>query len=137
MTNASLIDSGPLIALFDKSDSYHTRAVDFIKNYGGRLITTTAVLTEVCYMLDFNINAQIDFLSWIKEGAVELVPVTNEDIDGIITLIKKYSDLPADFADSTLVAIGNRLNIERIVSVDKDFYIYRFRKNRPFRNIFF
>ena len=33
-TNAMklLIDSGPLIALFDYGDSYHQQSVDFIKN---------------------------------------------------------------------------------------------------------
>ena len=34
-----LIDSGPLIALFDSSDKYHEKSVDFIKTNKYPLIT--------------------------------------------------------------------------------------------------
>jgi predicted nucleic acid-binding protein len=59
MLNTILIDAGPIIALFDKDDIYHESIKLFIKNKKYKFITTTAVLTEVSYMLDFNINVQI------------------------------------------------------------------------------
>ena len=34
----TIIDSGPLI-LFDRSDKYHSKVLDFIKSYKGKLIT--------------------------------------------------------------------------------------------------
>jgi len=55
-----LIDSGPLIALFDKSDKYHESAIKFLKNNKLSLITTIASITETLHLLDFNRNAQID-----------------------------------------------------------------------------
>lgn len=33
-----LIDAGPLIALFDKSDSYHAQSVEFLKRYTGHYL---------------------------------------------------------------------------------------------------
>ena len=69
MLNTVLIDTGPLIALFDRDDKYHTSIVEFIKNTNYRFISTTAVLTETMYMLDFNTAVQLNFLEWImKEG---------------------------------------------------------------------
>ncbi|OGC02500.1 pilus assembly protein [candidate division KSB1 bacterium RBG_16_48_16] len=136
MPNVTLIDSGPLVALFDKDDDYHEQAKAFLKEFKGKLLTTTAVLTEVCYLLDFSIRAQIDFLTWVKNGAVQLEELTSLDLERIIELTQKYADLPMDFADSTLVAIGERLNVSQIASVDKDFYIYRFRQKKAFTNIF-
>ena len=62
MLNTVLIDTGPLIALFDRDDKYHTSIVEFIKNTNYRFISTTAVLTETMYMLDFNIKVQINFV---------------------------------------------------------------------------
>ena len=63
-----LIDSGPLIALFDASDKYHNKAVSFIKSNKFPLVTTIASVTEVLHLLDFNRNAQIDFIEWIHRG---------------------------------------------------------------------
>ena len=70
MLNTILIDSGPLIALFDRDDLYHTRIIEFIKGKKYKFISTIAVLTEVSHMLDFNINAQIDFLKCMKRKII-------------------------------------------------------------------
>ena len=40
-----VIDSGPLIALFDASDRWHQVAVDFIAGEPGRLVSNLPVLT--------------------------------------------------------------------------------------------
>jgi len=42
-----VVDSGPLIALFDGSDQYHTAAVRFIERNRQPLITNLPVVTEV------------------------------------------------------------------------------------------
>ncbi len=75
-----LIDSGPLIALFDSSDKYHEKSVNFIKTNKFPLITTIASITETLHLLDFNRNAQIDFLEWISRGAVEIHNIQNNDL---------------------------------------------------------
>ncbi|VAW27281.1 PIN domain protein, partial [hydrothermal vent metagenome] len=62
----TLIDAGPLIALFDRSDKYHLKAVRYIKELEGQLLTTWPVITEVCHLLDFNTTAQINFLTWVE-----------------------------------------------------------------------
>ena len=58
----TLIDADPLIALFNKNDKYHEKIKEFIKSYDRILTTSWPVITKVCHTLDFNINAQIDFL---------------------------------------------------------------------------
>jgi predicted nucleic acid-binding protein len=93
-----LIDAGPLIALFDKDDRYHHPVKEFLKSYSGRLYTSWAVITEVLYMLDFDIRAQIDFLTWIQRDALEITPLTKECIARVISLSQKYADVPMDFA---------------------------------------
>jgi len=45
-----LIDSGPLIALFDASDKYHNKVANFIKsNEHPLLVTTIASITETLH----------------------------------------------------------------------------------------
>lgn len=133
----SLIDSGPIVALFDKDDSFHSQAIGAIKAYQGELLSTLAVVTEVCYLLDFSVSVQSDFLNWIRLGGIQLVEFTIQDLTRAVELINKYSDRPMDFADSSLVAIAERLNIETIFTVDSDFDVYRLNKNKPFTNLFF
>jgi predicted nucleic acid-binding protein len=100
------------------------------------LLSTVAVLTEVSHLLDFSVPAQIDFVRWIATGAVELVHLSREDLARIVELTQQYSDLPMDFADASLVVIGERLSIEHIATIDADSYVYRMKGRRFFHNIF-
>ncbi len=131
-----LIDSGPLIALFDKSDKYHESAIKFLKNNKLPLITTIASITETLHLLDFNRNAQIDFLEWINNGALEIHNIEISDFNRIKDLTEKYSDLPMDFADSCLVFLAEKLNINTIVTIDIDFSIYRIKGKNTFEIIY-
>lgn len=131
-----LIDAGPLIALFDKDDKYHYPIEDFLKNFQGRLYTSWPVITEALHMLDFNVNVQIDLLKWIRKDALQIPYIAKESISRIIELSEKYSDVPMDFADATLIVISESENIKEIISIDSDFYIYRNVRNEYVRNIF-
>ncbi|MES9857212.1 MAG: PIN domain-containing protein [Sedimenticola sp.] len=130
-----LIDSGPLIALFDASDKYHNKAVIFIKSNKYPLVTTIASITETLHLLNFNRNAQIDFIEWIHQGAVEIQNIENDDFGRIKYLTEKYRDLPMDFADSCLVYLAEKLSLNTIATIDRDFSIYRIKGRRKFKVI--
>jgi predicted nucleic acid-binding protein len=135
MTNI-LVDAGPLIALFDRDDKYHEAMKKFIRPRGYKFVTTTAVLTEVTHMLDFNVNVQIDFLSWIMNKGVILRETLPEDIARIIELTRTYQDLPMDFADATLVIAAEKTGIRIIISIDSDFDVYRLPGKVKIKNVF-
>jgi predicted nucleic acid-binding protein len=136
MPRAVLIDAGPLIALFDKSDHFHMRILAFVKEHRLRFISTVAVLTEVSHMLDFSVNAQLDFFRWVVNRGVTLAEITQDDMPRVIELSGKYADLPMDFADATLVIAAEKTGIREIVSLDKDFDVYRLPGREHFANIF-
>src|SRR5262245_22125241 len=50
--NKVVVDSGPLIALFDAGDGYHRRALEFVRQSRAKLISSMAVVTEAMYVLD-------------------------------------------------------------------------------------
>jgi hypothetical protein len=130
-----LIDSGPLIALFDASDKYHIKAVNFIKSNKYPLVTTIASVTETLHLLDFNRNAQIDFIEWIHKGAVEIPNIESSDFGRLKELTEKYRDLPMDFADSCLVYLAEKLNLNTVATIDRDFTIYRIKGRKKFKVI--
>jgi predicted nucleic acid-binding protein len=131
----SLIDAGPVIALFDNSDQYHVKVLNFLREYEGRLISTWPVLTEVSYMLDFNTKTQLDFLDWIRNGGIEVHNLEQWQLGGIREKIEKYSDLPADLADTTLLEVAESRDIENIITLDQDFSVYRLRGNKTLLNL--
>ncbi|WP_459947946.1 type II toxin-antitoxin system VapC family toxin, partial [Desulfocastanea catecholica] len=96
------------------------------------LITTIASITEVLHLLDFNRNAQLDFIEWINRGGVEIENISNFDFRRIKELTEKYRDLPMDFADSCLVLLAEKLGINTIATIDRDFSIYRIKGKKPF-----
>ena len=136
MLNTVLIDAGPIIALFDKDDKYHKNIINFIKDKKYKFITTTAVLTEVSFMLNFNVDVQISFFEWVMREGVILHEVAQRDIARIIELTKKYKDIPMDFADATLIIAAEQRGIKKIISLDSDFYIYRLPGKVMIENIF-
>ena len=134
MLNTVLIDTGSLIALFDRDDKYHTSILDFIKNTNYRFISTTAILTETMYMLDFNVAVQLSFLEWIMKEGVIIHEIKQSNIKRIIDLTRKYSDRPMDFADATLAIAAAERGIRQIISIDSD--IYRLYNKMKIENIF-
>ena len=132
----TLIDAGPLIALFDRSDQYHLKAVRFLEEYEGYLWTTWPVITEASHMLDFSIRAQSALLEWIDRGGLRIFELTEEHVERIKQLTHKFSDVPMDLADATLVVVSELSGYNEIISIDSDFYIYRDIRNKYLTNIF-
>jgi len=136
LLDSILIDAGPLIALFDSSDKHHSGITDFLKKNPYRYVSTMAVFTEVSHMLDFNTNALRDFYEWVMYKGVIISDINQNDMLRLIELTDKYSDVPMDFADATLVITAEKTGIRQIISLDKDFNIYRLPGKEQINNIY-
>jgi predicted nucleic acid-binding protein len=136
LLNPVLIDAGPLIALFDSSERHHRPVKAFLKKHPCRYVSTIAVFTEVSHMLDFSTEAQKDFYEWVMHKGVIISDINQNDMPRLVDLTQKYVDLPMDFADATLVITAEKTGIREIISLDKDFDIYRLSGEERIRNIF-
>jgi hypothetical protein len=127
------IDTGPIVALFDKDDSYHDTCIKVFKKIKEPLITTWPVLTETFYLLGFSSQVQDDVWDFIERGAVSIYQFDYNVMRRCRSLMKKYNDLPMDLADATLVALAEAENITTIFTLDhKDFKIYRTKQKKRF-----
>ncbi|MFH1570244.1 MAG: PIN domain-containing protein [Gemmatimonadota bacterium] len=133
---AVLVDSGPLVALFDGSDADHRRCVDWLASWDGILLTTPSVITEVAHILGRRCGqgCQIDFVQWAAQS-LRCDDGTSQDLPRIAAIMAKYRDLPADFADASLVAMAERRALYDVISVDADFTVYCAAARRRFRNL--
>jgi len=136
VTTSILIDAGPLIALFDSGDKHHEPVKAFIKGRSFRFVSTLAVFTEVSHMLDFSAKAQQDFYEWVMHKGVIISDIHQNDMHRVAALTAKYADLPMDFADATLVITSEKTGIREIISLDKDFDIYRLPGKERIRNVY-
>ena len=136
MNDRILIDAGPFIALFDVDDHHHYKVMDFIKKNHFSYISTLAVFSEVSHLLRFSVKAQHDFYEWAMYKGVIISDINQHDLPRIIELTDKYADLPMDFADATLVVTAEKTGIREIISIDKDFDIYRLPGKEKIHNIY-
>ena len=99
------------------------------------LIKRSLIVTEVLHMLDFNLNVQLDFLKWVELGAVHVYDIEQHNLTDIIVMMQKYTNVPMDLADATLMYVSHKEKIEKIVSIDSDFDIYRTLKRSSLTNV--
>ncbi|ABB58177.1 type II toxin-antitoxin system VapC family toxin [Synechococcus elongatus] len=119
-----LVDTGPLIAWFDRSDNFHDRCRSFFSSVDRPLLTTWPVLTEVCHLIpSYGVNR---FMRWVALGGLEVQELGTTAITGIANLMERYSDIPMDLADASLVWVAGQWGLSEIVTLDRrDFGIYR------------
>ncbi|MGQ0655005.1 MAG: type II toxin-antitoxin system VapC family toxin [Betaproteobacteria bacterium] len=131
-----LADTGPLFSLLHVDDGDHERAVEFSRAFTGLLITTWPVIAEVCYLLGQSNRRGIGILlGMIEDQHLTVADLGPPDVRYVRALMAKYDTM--DLADASLVAVGERLGILDIVSLDRrDFSRYRTRGRQAFRNHF-
>jgi hypothetical protein len=138
MRNAVVVDSGPLIALFDRDDAWHDPVVKFLKKHRGlRLLTTWAVLNETSALLGSRVGkqAELDFLAWVERGGLMVASQEAAAIQGIRALVEKYRDLPFDFADASVAVLAAETGIGQVLTLDRDFEIYRDAHGKSLKNL--
>jgi uncharacterized protein len=130
-----LIDAGYLIALLDKNDRHHARAVSLLPTRSEGWISTWPVLTEAIYMLQtrVHINCALGVLDAIDEGDISVWPMPQTATKRIKSLMNQYRNLPMDLADASLVLLAEHQGEGRILTTDqRDFGLYRWKAQKPF-----
>lgn len=132
MAGELLLDTGAFVALVDRSERRHADCVAVLEGWSGPIVTTAAVLTETLYLVGPSWQAQRICLEFFYRSAFLLLS-SSPDLRRIGELMQKYQDVPMDFADATLVALGERLDTALIFTLDRrGFSVYRLYGTRPF-----
>lgn len=128
-----MMDTGPWVALIDRSEKRHEECVEWLRDFRGNILSSEAVLTEVLYLLNFSQRAQSAAIDFVLSEAIILVPSSLESLKRTKRLMEKYKDIPMDYADATLVSIAEDFSITHVVTFDAtDFGIYRLSSKQPF-----
>jgi predicted nucleic acid-binding protein len=132
----ALVDTGAVVALVNRADRHHAAAMEWFAGYRGVLLTTEAVITETAYVLAASRPHQRAALLWFQRARaaslLQVEPVADHAV--LDDIIARYSTLPCDYADATLIALAEQTGVTVIATIDqRDFSVYRLRTRKPFR----
>ena len=127
-----LLDTGCIVALLDRSERRHQACVEALDKVSGPLATCEPVIAETCYLLRRLPGAVDAVLENVARGIFTLPLPLHERVPAIRRLLKKYARVPMDLADACLVDLADELGTGGILTLDSDFHVYRWGRNRPF-----
>jgi uncharacterized protein len=128
---SGLIDTSAIVAVVDARDRWHAACHSALQALRLPLATTEAVLSETFHVLESHQAAS----AWrfIRSGVMTIIAIANDDFLHLERLMLKYADRPMDFADATLVRVAERERLTTILTVDRDFEVYRIGGRKAFR----
>jgi uncharacterized protein len=102
----AIVDAGPLVALFDRSERHHRWVVECIEELEAPLLVCEPVLTEAMHLLGRYSKAQDDLLELLQNGALNLALRVEEHLGALRKLLQKYRDIPMSLADACIVRMA-------------------------------
>jgi predicted nucleic acid-binding protein len=136
MPGPIIVDAGPLVALSHPRDQRRDeceRALRLLPA-GAAAITTLAAVTEAMYLLANVPNGRTYLFDLLLSSWLTVDPFPASALPHVRDLMRRYDDLPMDFADATLVELAERLRADTIFTLDeRDFRVYRPRHVGHFR----
>jgi uncharacterized protein len=124
----TLTDAGPLIALLDRTERHHRACSAVLQDLPAQpMLTTWPCFTEAMYLLGQAGGHRYQAALWKLRtgGRLLLHDLSALEIDRTTVLMDKYSDVPMDLADASLVAVAESLSFRRVFTLDRHFHIYR------------
>jgi predicted nucleic acid-binding protein len=128
-----LLDTGVIVALLDRSEKFHKACAQTVREVEAPLVTCEAVITESCYLLRNLSGASEAVIENITAGIFQVPFQLSRDTAGVKQVLRKYKDRKIDLADACLIRLADQFGTADILTLDQDFTIYRWGKNKPFR----
>ena len=128
----ALLDTGCIVALLDRSEQRHPACVAALEKLSAPLVTCEPVMAEACYLLR-RLPAAVDaVLENVARGIFRIPMPLAGRAPSVRALLKKYARIPMDLADACLVDLASELDTGDILTLDSDFHVYRWGRNRAF-----
>jgi uncharacterized protein len=128
-----LLDAGAVIAMLNRRESFHQVTARLIESLQVPLVTCEPVIAESCHLLRHIPGAAEAVLGNVAEGLFEIPFQLSRQTHGVLQILRRYADRRIDLADACLILLAEELGTGDILTLDRDFQIYRWARNRPFQ----
>ena len=124
-----LVDTGPLVALFDPRDRQHARCRGTLRTIRESIVTTVPVLTEAFHMLSPASQGADRLRDFVAQGGLGMWFLAAPALLRAFELMERYADHPMDLADASLIVAAEALDSRKVFTIDRaDFSSYRIRR---------
>ena len=131
-----LVDTGPLIVLFDPQDAQYTRCREVLRTLQEPLFTTVAVLTEAFHMLSPGSYGADRLREFIGRGGLAVWFLDETSLQRAFALMEQYADHPMALADASLIVAAEALPTRKVFTIDRqDFATYRIRRGHRYYGV--
>lgn len=127
-----LLDTGIIIAWLDRSERFHPQAASLAKELRQPLITCEAVIAEAFHLLRRIPQAREAIIDNLASAMFQIPFRLAESTNAIKPILRKYRDRDIDLADACLIDLAERFDTGTILTLDRDFLVYRWGKNKAF-----
>lgn len=127
-----LVDTSFIVAVYNRSDHHHSQCVHALELLEQPTVTCEAVIAESCYLLRDVHGAAADLLATVEGRQLEIAFQLSRSAGKVQNVCEKYKDLAGSFADACLVQMADELDSGDILTLDREFRHYRWRRNRRF-----
>ena len=128
-----LLDTGVIVALLDRSEKLHRACAETLQELEAPLITCEAVITESCYLLRNLKGAAEAVIENVAAGIFQIPFQLSREAAGVKQVLRKYRDRQIDLADACLIHLADEFATPDILTLDRDFAVYRWGRNKAFR----
>ncbi len=125
MIKQLIADTGVIVAFLDKRDFWNEWTNEQMRHLPIPFLTCEAVIVEACFLVAHLHNGKENVFKLVSSGVLQIEFSLQSEIESIETLMKKYKDVPMDFADACLVRMSELIENSVVLTVDSDFRIYR------------
>jgi uncharacterized protein len=120
-----ILDTGPLVALIDARDEDHDWAVAQWGDVEPPLLTCESVISEACFLLDQTRTGSAPVFEMLLRKAIAIPFRLEDHVKEVQALRRKYTDVPMSVADASLVRMAEERTHSAVLTLDRDFTIYR------------
>jgi len=122
---AAIVDTGPLVAFFDRAEQHHRWIAERIEELEAPLLVCEPVLAETMYLLARYPRAQDALLELLQNGALSVAFKIADHVGALRKLLQKYRDTPMSLADACIVRMAEIHDRHAVLTLDADFLVYR------------
>lgn len=130
MRQQVLLDTGPLVALVNRRDRFHSWVKTEWAQIEPPLLTCEAVITEASFLLRSVYGGQKAVMSLIERGIIQIPFRLEEEVDRVGELLNRYQSVPMSLADACMVRMAEQYASSSVLTIDSDFNIYRQERNQ-------
>ncbi len=125
MTEAVIVDTGPLVAFLNGRDRYHAWSEEVFSGVDAPVFTCEAVLSEACFLLRQAKGGAEAVITLLHRGLVRIPFRLEPESATIRRLLARYGNVPMSLADACLVRMSEQMSESVVLTLDRAFKIYR------------